>query len=428
MKTDITAPYSIGISGATMATLLAAVFIVSVGYGIVLPLIPYSIERLLGSGAEAVQVSRHTGLLTAVYGLALFLFAPIWGRISDRQGRRKVLLSGLAGFGATMLVCSFIESIPAIYAERFLSGMFASAVVPVAAAVIGDFSEDKTRGRKLTFLSMAGIIGFLVGPMLGVFIAGIARDIYAPEMVVDPLAIPLLAVAIPLLAVAIFTFFLLPAVLIFISTPLHSEMQNKVPNASGPSVWITQKLLLLTFIVSTSVAAFEVELALLGKDNLGLTSYQIALMFAECSLVMLVMQAMVFSPWVNPEKTRWLISPMLVLLAIGLLIVPQASDFPVMLIAVGTVSASAGVLSPILVYWVSVKAGLSQGWELGKQAATISLGLVVGSALGGFLHNSTDLPGGVFLLLLVLVALGFMFSLRLPSLLTLTLNVERNES
>lgn len=394
-----------------MATLLVAVFIVSVGYGIVLPLIPYSIERLLGSGAEAVQVSRHTGLLTAVYGLALFLFAPIWGRISDRQGRRNVLLSGLAGFGATTLACSFIESIPAIYAERFLSGMFASAVVPVAAAAIGDFSEKKTRGRKLTFLSMAGIIGFLVGPMLGVFIAGIARDIYVPGMAVDSLAAPLLAVAI-------FTFLLLPAVLIFISTPLHSEIQNKVSNASDPSVWITQKLLLLTFIVSTSVAAFEVELALLGKDDLGLTSYQIALMFAECSLVMLVMQAIVFSPWVNPEKTRWLILPMLVLLAVGLLIVPQASDFPVMLIAVGTVSASAGVLSPILVYWVSVKAGLSQGWELGKQAATVSLGWVVGSALGGFLHNSTDLPGGVFLLLLVLVALGFMFSLRLPSLLT----------
>lgn len=394
-----------------MATLLAAVFIVSVGYGIVLPLIPYSIERLLGSGAEAVQVSRHTGLLTAVYGLALFLFAPIWGRISDRQGRRNVLLSGLAGFGATTLVCSFIESIPAIYAERFLSGMFASAVVPVAAAAIGDFSEKKTRGRKLTFLSMAGIIGFLVGPMLGVFIAGIARDIYVPGMAVDSLAAPLLAVAI-------FTFLLLPAVLIFISTPLQSEIQNKVSNASDPSVWITQKLLLLTFIVSTSVAAFEVELALLGKDDLGLTSYQIALMFAECSLVMLVMQAMVFSPWVNPEKTRWLILPMLVLLAVGLLIVSQASDFPMMLIAVGTVSASAGVLSPILVYWISVKAGLSQGWELGKQAATVSLGLVVGSALGGFLHNSTDLPGGVFLLLLVLVALGFMFSLRLPSMLT----------
>lgn len=410
MKTDITAPYSIGISGATMATLLAAVFIVSVGYGIVLPLIPYSIERLLGSGTEAVQVSRHTGLLTAVYGLALFLFAPIWGRISDRQGRRNVLLSGLAGFGATTLVCSFIESIPAIYAERFLSGLFASAVVPVAAAAIGDFSEKKTRGRKLTFLSMAGIIGFLVGPMLGVFIAGIARDTYVPGMAVDSLAAPLLAVAI-------FTFLLLPAVLIFISTPLYSEIKNKVSNAS-PSVWITQKLLLLTFIVSTSVAAFEVELALLGKDDLGLTSYQIALMFAECSLVMLVMQAIVFSPWVNPEKTRWLILPMLILLAIGLLIVSQASDFSMMLIAVGTVSASAGVLSPILVYWVSVKAGLSQGWELGKQAATVSLGLVVGSALGGFLHNSTELPRGVFLLLLVLVALGFMFSLRLPSLLT----------
>ena len=67
----------------TMAALMLAVFTVSVGFGVVLPLLPYLIERLLGAGVEAAQVSRHTGLLTAVYTLSLFLFAPLWGRLSD---------------------------------------------------------------------------------------------------------------------------------------------------------------------------------------------------------------------------------------------------------------------------------------------------------------------------------------------------------
>jgi MFS family permease len=71
-----------------MAALMCAVFTVSVGFGVVLPLLPYLIERLLGAGAEAAQVSRHTGLLTAVYTLSLFLFAPMWGRLSDRRGTR----------------------------------------------------------------------------------------------------------------------------------------------------------------------------------------------------------------------------------------------------------------------------------------------------------------------------------------------------
>ena len=156
---------------AAIATLMLAVFTVSVGYGVVLPLLPYLIERLLGAGVGAAQVSRHTGLLTGVYTLALFLFAPIWGRASDRLGRGHVLLVGLFGFGATMMVFSFVESLTAVYAERFLSGMFSAAVTPVAAAAIGDLATtDQARARWLAFVSMAGIAGFLLGPMLSVFI------------------------------------------------------------------------------------------------------------------------------------------------------------------------------------------------------------------------------------------------------------------
>jgi predicted MFS family arabinose efflux permease len=183
------------------------------------------------------------------------------------------------------------------------------------------------------------------------------------------------------------------------------------------SAWLVPKLLVLTFIVSGGVGVFEVGLALRGKQELGLRSYQIALMFTECSLVMFVMQAIVFSPWFKPDRTRWLIAPALSVLAASLFLVPWASDFTLMLVVIGTIAASAGILSPILTYWISAKAGSEQGWELGKQMAASSLGVTVGSAAGGLLFNVAALPDAPFVLTAGLASLGFLLSLGLPHLL-----------
>ena len=86
---------SSGVPVGTMAALMLSVFTVSMGYGVLLPLLPYLIERLLGAGGNASQVSTSTGLLTGLYTLSLFLFAPVWGRLSDRYGRSAILLIGL---------------------------------------------------------------------------------------------------------------------------------------------------------------------------------------------------------------------------------------------------------------------------------------------------------------------------------------------
>ena len=398
----------------TMAALMCAVFTVSVGFGVVLPLLPYLIERLLGAGAEAAQVSRHTGLLTAVYTLSLFLFAPMWGRLSDRRGPRRVLLVGLLGFGATMLVFSFVESLVAVYAERFLSGMFAAAVTPVAAAAIGNFTTtEQGRARRLTFVSMAGIAGFLLGPMLGVFVTRFAAGFFT-------LAMPAGSVAIPLVATALLAF--LVAAGVAFAVPIgagHNQSQQTMSASVDKPAWLVPKLLTLTFIVSSGVGVFEVGLALRGKQELGLTPYQIALMFTECSAVMFAMQAIVFSPWFKPDATRWLIAPALAALAAGLFFVPRASDFTLMLVVIGAVAASAGILSPILTYWISAKAGSAQGWELGKQTAAASLGVTLGSAAGGLLFNIAALPGASFVLTAGLAVLGFVLSLGLPHLLAL---------
>ncbi|MEK6211986.1 MAG: MFS transporter [Pseudomonadota bacterium] len=403
-----------GVSASTMAALMLAVFTVSVGFGVVLPLLPYLIERLLGAGVEAAQVSRHTGLLTAVYTLSLFLFAPMWGRLSDRRGPRGVLLVGLLGFGVTMLVFSFVESLAAVYAERFLSGMFAAAVTPVAAAVIGNFTTtEQGRARRLAFVSMAGIAGFLLGPMLGVFVTRFAADFFT-------LAMPAGSVAIPLAATAVFAFLVASAVAFAVPSGAGHDRSKKTTGASGDkSAWLVPKLLILTFIVSAGVGVFEVGLALRGKQELGLTPYQIALMFTECSLVMFVMQAIVFSPWIKPDTTRWLIAPALAVLAAGLFLVPRASDFTLMLVVISAVAASAGILSPILTYWISAKAGSAQGWQLGKQTAAASLGVTLGSAAGGLLFNAAALPGASFFLTAGFTVLGFLLSLGLPHLLVL---------
>ena len=396
----------------TVAALMLAVFTVSVGFGVVLPLLPSLIERLLGAEVQAAQISRHTGLLTAVYTLSLFLFAPLWGQLSDRRGARGVMLVGLLGFGVTMLVFSFVENLAAVYAERFLSGMFAAAVTPVAAAVIGGFTAtEQARARRLAFISMAGIGGFLLGPMLGVFVTRVASGFFT-------LAMPAGSVAIPLAVTALLAFLVASAVAFAVPNGKGDDRPRKNPGATvDRNVWLVPRLLVLTFIVSAGVGAFEVGLALRGKQELGLTPYQIALMFTECSLVMFVMQAIVFSPWFKPDATRWLIAPALAVLATGLFLVPRAADFTLMLIVIGAVAASAGILSPILTYWISARAGSAQGCELGKQTAAASLGVTLGSVAGGLLYNVAALPGASFVLTAGLAMLGFALSLGLPHLL-----------
>lgn len=403
---------SAGIPISTMVVLMLSVFTVSMGYGIILPLLPYLIERLLGATVQAAQVSNATGLLTGLYTLSLFLFAAVWGHLSDRFGRRLILLIGLTGFSVTMLTFAFIENLPAVYAERFLSGMFAAAVTPVALAAIGDLAAtEEIRARRLTFVSLAGTSGFLLGPMLGVFLTRGAPNLLPAINIAGLLSVPLVATAILSLVVAVGVLFTVAG-----HKPTDVVLQQRRLKVK-PAVWLVPKLLTISFIVSAGIGVFEVGLALRGKQELGLSQYQIASMFSLCSLVMIVMQAIVFSPWIKPETTRWFIAPALAVLTVGLFLVPRASDFTLMLVVIGAVAASAGILSPIITYWISSKAGKSQGAELGKQTAAASLGAAIGSAAGGLLFNVAGLPGASFVLVAALTALGVLLSFSLPKIL-----------
>lgn len=398
------------LSAGVVTALMLATFTVSIGYGVTLPLLPYLIERLLGPGTNPALISRNTGLLTSVYTLGLFLFAPVWGWLSDRYGRRRLLLVGLLGFSASMLVFSLIESVTATYLERFTSGLFAAAITPIASASIGDLAPtEAVRARRLSFVNLAGVAGFLVGPAAGIFIARAgSRMLILPEKagaIAAPLAGASLLGLVAMIAVAS-------------ALPEHvpaDPLPRPLKAAPEGSIGVIAKLLTLSFVVAASISVFEVGLSLRGKQELGLSQDQIALMFTECSLVMFAVQAIVFSPWLRPEVTRWLISPALTVLAAGLYLSSRASNFGAMLTVVGAVSASAGILSPILTYWMSRKADTAQGAKLGQLTAATSLGAATGSAAGGLLFDTTALPDAAALLVTAFVVFGILMAFGLPN-------------
>jgi MFS transporter, DHA1 family, multidrug resistance protein len=394
----------IEMSRLAIAALLLAVFTVSVGYGVVLPVLPHVVESL-SPVTSFDAVGRHTGFLTSIYAGAPLLFAPLWGRLSDHHGRRPILLIGLAGFGATLAVTTLAPDLWWLYAGRFLDGAFAAAILPAAQAFIGDRTvSDAWRAQRFAWLGMASIAGFFVGPMLG----GIVLQAGSPV----PDSMP----AAQLLALP----FLLSAGLALVGAGgiLAIERGSASPRLP-PSRESTNRqratgthLLLLTGFVATGIAAFEVALALRGRA-LGMTPYQVGIMFAECSLIMFAVQALVFSPFMAPSSTAKLIVPGLTIMGVSLLLVPYAEAFGTQLIVVGAVAASAGILIPTLTYWISLGAGGAQGAELGRQAAVASFGQALGSAGGGLLLGANVAPYLGFLILAGLMLAAAAASLNL---------------
>lgn len=392
-----------------LCALLLAMFAITVGYGIVLPILPFLIERLAGT-TDATALSWHTGLLTGTYILAIFLFAPLWGKLSDRRGRRPVILAGLIGFALTVALFTLVESLPLLYLGRFLGGAFAAAIAPTAYALVGDRAPSKEwRARRFALINVAGTAGFFVGPLLGGLVVRATRELFA-ETAERAFSAPFLATA---------GLALLAAAAVWVLVPRTAQQEEGGPREARKPVdgAVRWRLLTIMFVAALAVGAFEVGLSLRGKQVLGMDASRIGMMFAECSLVMFIVQVLVFSPLIRPERTRWFLAPGLAVLVVGLVAVPLTGDSVTLSIAVALVAASAGILSPIVTYWISLGAGEAQGAELGRATAAASLGQALGSAAGGLLFNVTILPGAAFTATAAIVAAGLVVSLKLSRLL-----------
>ena len=136
-----------------------------VGLGIIIPVVPALIKGLIHTD-DISKVSLYGGWLTFLYATMQFLFSPLIGSLSDRYGRRPVLLFSLLGFGLDYLFLAFAPSIFWLFVGRTISGI-TGASITTASAYIADISDDTNRAKNFGMIGAAFGIGFIIGPMLG---------------------------------------------------------------------------------------------------------------------------------------------------------------------------------------------------------------------------------------------------------------------
>ena len=362
-----------------LALPLAAVFVVAVGYGVVLPVLPFVLARALGETAST-GIAWHTGLLTGVYMFTLFVFAPLWGYVSDRIGRRPVILLGLAGFSATMVLFGLAGNLTIAYFARVLGGLFSAAVLPVTLAYAGDANVLAHRARGFAWLSAATALGSLTGPAL----AGWLSDVRLPTAIAGNMS-PADSIALPFYATAVM------GVLVWLGIYFRFSKTVPVPrvedtSTSAPNNQPLTGLLILTLLVTFGHGSFMVIIALLGQQILNLAPSHIGIMFMECSLVMILAQVLIFSRLIK-HLGRHLMALGFIVMAVAVGLIPYTVNYSILLVLVGLTAVTSGLLIPALTYLISSAGGSQQGAALGRQTSIASLGQALGSAAAGVLFG-----------------------------------------
>ncbi|MGZ3873680.1 MAG: TCR/Tet family MFS transporter [Mucilaginibacter sp.] len=149
---------------AALGFIFATLLIDVIGLGIIIPVIPKLIERLIHG--DVSDASGYAGWLTAAYAGMQFIFAPLIGNLSDKFGRRPVLLCSLMGFGVDYLFSAFAPTIGWLFVGRIIAGI-TGASFTTASAYIADISEPEKRAANFGMVGVAFGLGFIIGPVLG---------------------------------------------------------------------------------------------------------------------------------------------------------------------------------------------------------------------------------------------------------------------
>jgi DHA1 family tetracycline resistance protein-like MFS transporter len=342
------------------------VFIDLLGFGIIIPLLPFYAESY---GANAFTV----GMLGTSYSLMQFLFAPVWGRWSDRIGRRPIILLGLLGSCVSYLALALATSLALIFAARILGGI-AGANIPTAQAYIADITTPENRARGMGLVGAAFGLGFIFGPALGGVLTHLGPS--APMWTASALCFGNFAAAC----------FLLP----------ESRWTREVRRNTGrldlfrrsfarPKLLL---LLLLYFIISMAFSSFEATFALFSERRFGFTAANIGYVFAFVGTVLAVVQGVLVGRVVRVVGEHRIVPAAVAVLAVGLGLVPLAQSIPMLLAACGALAVGMGFNSPALSSLVSRMTDPNdQGGVLGLAQSLASLGRIVGPAWGGFLFD-----------------------------------------
>ncbi len=358
-----------------MPVLLLIAFIDLVGFGVVIPLLPFYAEHF---GAPPHVVT----LLMAVYSFMQFLSAPILGTISDRYGRKPVIVLSLAGTVLAYIFAAFASSLAALFAARALAGLLAGNI-SAAQAYIADITAPEDRARGMGLFGAAVGLGFIFGPLIGGLLTGS-----------DPANVDF---RLPMLVAAG-----LSAVALVMAVVILRDPARRRDGAQGPRrpAWFRpiiaalsrpdlSLLVVIFFLVMLSFAGMESTFALWSERQLGWGPRQVGLLFTYLGVVAVIIQGGLIGRLTRAfGEERILLAGVGTLIA-GFVTLPAATTLTATMIAAGLLAAGYALANPSLHSLLSRRAGGDvQGATLGVAQAAGSLSRCIAPALAGAVFSA----------------------------------------
>jgi MFS transporter, DHA1 family, tetracycline resistance protein len=375
-----------------LVIIFVTVFIDLVGFGIVLPLLPYYAETY---GASSLAI----GLLSTSYSLMQFLFTPIWGRLSDRFGRRPLIMLSLAGSCTGFLIFGLARSLPYLFAGRMVAGI-AGAIIPTTSAYIADVTSPENRARGMGLIGAAFGLGFILGPAIGGLLAPYGYD--KPALLASAMA------GVNL----VFAWFKLPESL----TSEHRTFALK-RTLSARSLWdaLTHPhvglLLVLYFVVTFAFANMESTFGLLNEHRYGFTARQTGYLFTFIGVVMSLVQGVFVGRVVRRFGERFCIAAGTFTMIFGLALMPFAPNTLLYCGILALLSFGTGINNPSISALLSRSSHADeQGGIMGIAQSMASLGRIVGPMWGGYTFDAFGfrwpfLSAGLFMMVAFLLSL-----------------------
>jgi DHA1 family multidrug resistance protein-like MFS transporter len=367
--------------------------VVTLGFGLVMPIIPFYMEQLGAGGTEL-------GLLVASYAVMRLIFGPIWGRLSDRVGRKPVLSIGVLGYGITMVGFGLATELWMMFAARILSGVLSSATSPTTMAYISDSTSEEDRSGGMGILGAAAGVGTIFGPALGGLLA--QSSLSTPFFFAAGLSV-------------------LALVLIFSLLPesLEKEKRHSPDSAESPldlrawgealfsPVW---PMLVMAFIATAGMMIFYGILGLYALERFGLGTEGVGVIFTILGLVTAAGQGLLVGPLTKRLGDLKVIRIGFLSSGLGLVAVMWANSYTTLLLSIGFFSLCNAVLIPAITSLTSKRAILSQGVTMGMSNSFISLGRILGPSLGGPAFDlDWNLP---FLIGAAIMTIGYFWGMR----------------